>query len=454
MNLSDINNMASGTGGCFEVSYVGDNIDAGNILSTDNYLEGAHTTVTLSKSSSCKIYTEANIYIHTNPTTTAPIDTTEAMRYKLITEDNVEYNGFVKKSCDSLLATIPITNTPKTYTIYIWIDFNLSGGFYHDTTYSGYIYAESSQTSTIENQDALPNTEKCQSSTKYVSFSYIGREQTYTIPKTGTYKLETWGAQGGSHNDTYYGGYGSYAQGNILLVKDQVLYINIGGQGISTDTYSATINGGYNGGGAGTGTIVYANKANTYESKGSGGGATHISTVTGILSTLENKKENVLIVSSGGSGAAYSYDVNTSTGEYNHHNYCIGASGGGITGNLSECDTNLGSTELWAATQNEGGYAKYISNGFSSNGSFGSGSNGYAGGGSGYYGGAGTYKGAGSGSSYIGNSSLQNKAMYCYQCEESSVTPTKTISTPNVSESPISNYAKKGNGYAKITFIE
>ena len=61
--------------------------------------------------------------------------------------------------------------------------------------------------------------------------------------------------------------------------------------------------------------------------------------------------------------------------------------------------------------------------------------------------------GAGGGSGYIGNSQLTNKAMYCYNCEESTEESTKTISTTNVSETPISKYAKKGNGYARITII-
>ena len=44
--------------------------------------------------------------------------------------------------------------------------------------------------------------------------------------------------------------------------------------------------------------------------------------------------------------------------------------------------------------------------------------------------------------------------MYYYNCEKSTEESTKTISTIKVSETPISKYAKKGNGYAKITIIE
>ena len=67
-------------------------------------------------------------------------------------------------------------------------------------------------------------------------------------------------------------------------------------------------------------------------------------------------------------------------------------------------------------------------------GSFGAGSIGYSGGGGGYYGGAGGPAGAGGGSSYIGNSLLNNKAMYCYECEESNEESTKTISTKKLKE--------------------
>lgn len=43
--------------------------------------------------------------------------------------------------------------------------------------------------------------------------------------------------------------------------------------------------------------------------------------------------------------------------------------------------------------------------------------------------------------------------MYCYNCEKSSEESTKTISTTCVEEKPTGNCAKKGNGYARITYI-
>ena len=143
----------TGEGGCFQVSYTGQNLNAGELLSTTNYLEGAHTTITLSKDSTCKIYTEANIYLKTNNTTTAPIATTPALRYKILEQTNntLIEEGLVNSSSEYLLTTVPITDTETTYIIYIWIDAELSGGAYDNKSYSGYIYAESVQSSTVEN---------------------------------------------------------------------------------------------------------------------------------------------------------------------------------------------------------------------------------------------------------------------------------------------------------------
>ena len=74
--------------------------------------------------------------------------------------------------------------------------------------------------------------------------------------------------------------------------------------------------------------------------------------------------------------------------------------------------------------------------------------------GGGYYGGTGCRNWSGSGgSSYIGNTLLTNKEMYCYDCLESTNTETKTVKTNNVSATATPKTAKQGNGYAKITLI-
>ena len=254
-------------------------------------------------------------------------------------------------------------------------------------------------------------------------FDYTGGEQVFTSPTTGTYKLETWGAQGGSRNG-YIGGYGGYSIGTITLSKSQNLYINVGGNG-------TTKIGGYNGGGnrpSGDTTGWYA---------GSGGGATHIATVSGLLSTLENSKFDILIVSGGGGGA-------TSSSTYNAN----GGSGGGYMGSTIKGPT--GGTQTIAGTNAKGGITSSFGKGADST-NEGAGGSGFFGGGSGLHPDIG-YSGAG-GSGYIGNPLLTEKSMYCYNCQESSEESTKTASTTCVNATPTANCAKQGNGYAKITLI-
>ncbi len=257
----------------------------------------------------------------------------------------------------------------------------------------------------------------------------------FKAPKTGIYKLETWGAQGGG-NDLYLGGYGGYSVGNINLNKDDIIYITIAGKGnYISCTDSSLISGGFNGGGTG--------KCSSNRNAGSGGGATHIATESGLLSTFSDKLTNLLIVAAGGGGGAM-----TSTSSYG-----IGGSGGGFTGvansPVGNTYKNTGGTQSSGGTSGTGKYSGSFGQGGSSSSYWGSG------GGSGLYGGGTVYYGGGGsgGSSYIANNNLTDKVMYCFGCEESNESSTRTIATTCHNETPTSNCAKEGNGYARITYI-
>ena len=290
---------------------------------------------------------------------------------------------------------------------------------------------------------------------KVWAYDYTGGEQTFAAPVTGTYKLETWGAQGGSINSSYLGGYGSYAVGSIKIIKNDNIYINIGGSG-TTYEYPSVVDkttvdnikaiGGYNGGG--NGYKYWTDSLNVKQYNASGGGATHIALSSGMLANLEGEKDKILIVASGGSGAQYFY---YNSGEL--YNYSSGASGGGVEGIESKCASNFSNaylTDIRSASQTYGGNSVYNVSTIAS-GSFGQGSSSFSGGGGGFYGGSSNFGITGSGSSYIGNSLLTEKSMYCYNCTESSETSTKTISTTCTSATSTSACAKQGNGYARIT---
>ena len=283
-------------------------------------------------------------------------------------------------------------------------------------------------------------------------FNYTGSAQTYTVPKSGYYKLEAWGAQGGTvsyNNNSYIGGYGAYATGVAYLHAGTVVNITVGASG-SGYAENTSNNGPYgSGGGASFG------DNNWYG--GTGGGATDFSIGTTYSSTLDNltyKSTSAyyngrIMVASGGGGAvakAQSFK---------------GGDGGGSTSKTTTGYSN-GST-LYGASQNAAGYNSHTNASSTTVGGLGYGGRGLygGGGGSGYYGGGGGYGSPGSGgSSYIGgveSSHNITKHMMCYDCTadtSSADTYTYNSSTYNChSSTATSNCAKEGNGYALLTYL-
>lgn len=61
-----------------------------------------------------------------------------------------------------------------------------------------------------------------------VNFAYTGSTQSYTIPTTGVYKIEAWGADGGASTHGYAGGKGAYGSGVVTLNAGTVLTIEVG----------------------------------------------------------------------------------------------------------------------------------------------------------------------------------------------------------------------------------
>ena len=66
-------------------------------------------------------------------------------------------------------------------------------------------------------------------------YNFIGGEDEFTVPVTGYYRLEAWGAEGGSASSAR-GGYGGYTTGLAYLTKGTKLYINVGGKGTNAST--------------------------------------------------------------------------------------------------------------------------------------------------------------------------------------------------------------------------
>ena len=283
------------------------------------------------------------------------------------------------------------------------------------------------------------NPKKTSTSTVW-NYEYTGGEQYFIANKSGNYKIEAWGAQGGVRyeNHKLISGLGGYSSGKIYLTKNQKVYINVGGQGsIGKDS-----KGGYNGGG----NSPYVNAC-------SGGGATHLALVSGVLSSLSPNNNGIgdIIMVAGAGAGDFIY---------------VGGSGGGYIGGVGQDGFYYPSNEIrykaTGGTQTSGGLGENSRTDLA--GSFGQGGTGYtSGGGAGYYGGGSSTADSGSdpsaagGSGYIGYSELTDKIMYCYNCQssenEDDETNIKTRSTTNVSDTPTSNYAKIGDGFVRITYL-
>jgi len=152
-----------------------------------------------------------------------------------------------------------------------------------------------------------------------INFSFTGGEQSFTASADGNYRLQVWGGQGGGTGASYWGtgGYGGYSTGTISLTQGQTIYVYVGQQGFQSASSIA-----YNGGGSGN---YHVGASNGY----TGGGATHISKIQGLLSTLSGQvgNGNLLIVAGGGGGAA------GSTGNVSFDSYAgNGGAGGGTSG--------------------------------------------------------------------------------------------------------------------------
>ena len=291
-------------------------------------------------------------------------------------------------------------------------------------------YAIISYFSTDISSDGIYNNEE-------EKYSYTNNESEFIAPKTGIYLLQVWGASGGTSNNTHVGGYGGYSTGKIKLNKGDKLYINVGGAG-SGNGYHQNQPGGYNGGGK----AIINTDGNTRQA--SGGGATSIAFKSGLLNSLEQEINSIVIVAGGGGGAGMNSVVGGAK---------FSGSGGGYKGgNGSTLEYNDSGYGI-GGTQTEGG-TPFWNQQYKGIGTFGKGSDGmYAGAGGGFYGGGATDGSTGGGSGYIANSRLTDKHMAGYNVETSDEISTKTIITEEYTDNPTSDKAKVGDGYAIIKFI-
>ena len=267
-----------------------------------------------------------------------------------------------------------------------------------------------------------------------LDFPYTGAAKSVSLPP-GRYKLEVWGAQGGSYS-SYYGGRGGYSVGELSLppISEDTrtsLFVYVGQQPATVSSSRATVPGGFNGGGAGQ--TRYYNGTYTYGQ--GGGGATDIRVGTDSLYAR-------VIVAGGGGGSA---SVDAAKTKF----------GGGTSGGSPQSG--------YAASQTAAG----TNGGFGSGGSATTGGTNYkygsGGGGGGWYGGGACssysdstnyrgYNGGGSGFVWTGANAPSGYLLgeEHYLTNASTVAGNASFSAPGGA----AETGHAGNGYARITVIE
>jgi hypothetical protein len=227
------------------------------------------------------------------------------------------------------------------------------------------------------------------------SFAYKGKVfQTYIVPLTGLYFMESRGAQGGSSNNlSHVGGNGARMQGYINLQAGDTLRIAVGGMGQK--------GGANNCGGGGGGSSIVKVRGSVYEPlllAGGGGGATVTNFGHPGLATENGGFGNVAggtagggggissMKLGGGGGAGYKGDGGTHCdGNCNGSNVLAYGGQAYLSGNSGGDSGKDGGDGGWGGGGEGGGQGGGGGGGWSGGGGGGGGDNGDGGGGGGSY---------------------------------------------------------------------
>ena len=274
-----------------------------------------------------------------------------------------------------------------------------------------------------------------------LNMNHIGKSERIELPK-GRYKLECWGAQGGSRQNS--GGHGGYAKGILELTERTILYICVGGGGQFTTAVNNVYSGGFNGGGY------------RYGFHGGGG-------ATDIRIGQDSLYARVIVAGGGGSDGASNKGGGAgggATGQNATDGYGSYGYGGTQTGHTTPVDMPSSQYTEFQNTlyKHPGGF------GFGGFGCYQNSGYGGAGGG-GWYGGCGNSpdssgdddKGGGGGSGYVYTSeSAKNYPSGCLLNPSYYLTDTQLIAGNQSLPSPDGGNitGKQGNGLCRITVLE
>lgn len=238
--------------------------------------------------------------------------------------------------------------------------------------------------------------------------------QSWTVPTTGNYSIQVYGAKGGNSavTGTYTGGNGALMSGQFSLTAGSVLRLLVGQKGLD-GTYA----GYYPGGGGGGGSFIALGSTLVIAAGGGGGagvgdggyngfnGNPGITTTTGNVANGTNSYVNGVPGNSGGGGTGGSWYSGGGGGGYSSNGTNTGSGSLGVGGTAFNNGGNGGLGGYLSGTGGSGGFGGGAGAMFG-----GGGGGGYSGGAGGTHGGNYNATAGGGGGSYNSGTNQNNTA--------------------------------------------
>lgn len=287
--------------------------------------------------------------------------TTSLMRKELIVDGIMDDGGYAQAGSGNQCITIDLGQVYDLDEIAVWHyyedertyydhEMSVSNDNQHWTTVMKNSAQETSEGKRVNAWNDIVTQSETITVGQTYDFGTSNNMQTFTVPESGVYKIETWGSQGNTLSEKGVGGKGGYNSGLIFLSQNISLYIYARG-------------------------LV-----------GEGGGAADVRLIASAYDDTMGLRSRIMVA--GGGGAATNYNIGAP-----------GGSGGGLIGGTGSIDRTSDACALTLATggtQYAGGQGSITDTGTcagvsGTNGKFGLGGiyGGVQAGGDGYYGGGG-----------------------------------------------------------------
>ncbi len=211
----DTTNMAESK--CFDLSISNqeNNINLDNAYPISNDKGKSLTPYTFTITNTCDITTEYSVNLEVLNTSTLAskfIDIMFEGNINLLSSyDNTDKVNTSSIESRKLTTGILKSQESKDYSLRLWIDYNTT------------LEDLNNEIKTFKSKIVVVGKPINYTGDTVFNFDYTGAEQTFVAPVSGTYKLETWGAQGGNGSNVNSGlgtggGYGFYGDGGTYNV--------------------------------------------------------------------------------------------------------------------------------------------------------------------------------------------------------------------------------------------